>query len=279
MGSAAAAGDGGRRPWPSDTSKRLHQVHPGVYSVVPLTLMTVEAWHAAAILAGGEAACLCSESLAWWLGLRPEVPSLIHVAVKGPRPERDGVRWHRLALREDERAKYKQMPIPAIARLPLDLAASLSPWELKGLLADLEFHHDVGPDQVGRHLRRGFPGAARLRRAIAEHTPQLAETRGELERAFAQFLMGCGFELPEFNHPVGRSTVDCRFRRQGVVVELDGTRSHKGERRVLRDHRRDLHRRADGLIPLRYHYAQVMNPADRKLIEAELDRLGIPRTA
>jgi hypothetical protein len=46
---------------------------------------------------------------------------------------------------------------------------------------------------------------------------------------------------------------------------------------VLRDHRRDLHRRADGLLPIRYHFTQLLDPADRVLIEAELERFGVPR--
>jgi very-short-patch-repair endonuclease len=253
----------------------LHEVHRGVYSIVPPALMTVEAWHAAAILAGGEGACLCSHSAAWWAGLVKERPAEIHVAIAGERQPVAGVRWHRLALAPGEREKHRGMPVTALTRIPSDLAPSMTVFELKGVLAELEYHYGIEPAEV--MLLPGRTGAPRLRRALADHTPQLAATRSHLERAFADFLTSRNFALPEFNHPFGTSTVDAIYRDQRVVIELDGLKGHRGERRILRDHRRDLHRRADGLLPIRYHYSQVMSPVDQILIEAELDRLGIPR--
>ncbi|MEA2126633.1 MAG: hypothetical protein QOI80_3415, partial [Solirubrobacteraceae bacterium] len=197
----------------------------------------------------------------------------IHVAVTGARRPAEGIRWHRLTLADDERITHRRMPITALERIPLDLAAGMPLWDLKGVLAELEFHHGIGPERLT--LRRGYPGSHQLRQAIAEHTPQLARTREALERAFLRFLVERGLELPEFNHPVGRSTVDALYERHGLVVELDGVAGHASERRVLRDHRRDLHRRADGLIPLRYAYAQLIDSRDRDLIEAELRRFGV----
>jgi very-short-patch-repair endonuclease len=237
--------------------------------------MQVEAWHAAAILAGGDSACLCAQSAGWWAKVWPNRPQEIHVAVRHRHEHVPGIRWHRLRLRHDEIERFRRMPITTLTRIPLDLAADLSLWELKGVLAELEFHHGIGPDQLT--LRRGCPGSKKLRRAIAEHTPELALTRSHLEKAFAAFLSDHGFALPAFNHPVGKSTVDAVFDAQGVVVELDGVAGHSGERRVLRDHRRDLLRRADGLVALRYHHAQLIDPADGRLIEAELERFGVPR--
>lgn len=254
---------------------RLHEIHRGVYSTIPPSLMQLDAWHAAAILAGGPQACLCHLSAAWWAKLIIRPPSRIHVAVTSDRTSVDGLHWHRLALTADERDRYNRMPVTAPHRIPLDLAADLSLFELKGILAELEFHHGIGPHEVS--LRRGYPGAAKLRRAVADHTPQLARTRSELERLFAAFLTDRAFALPEFNHPVGKSTVDALYPAQQLVIELDGVAGHTGERRVLRDHRRDMHRRADGLVPLRYHHAQLRDPGDRDLIEAELIRFGVPR--
>ena len=267
--------EGAIRRW--TVARRLHLIHPGVYSVVPPSLMTAEAWHGAAILAGGDGACLCCGSAAWWAGLVKEAPPKIHVAVAWDLEEREGIAWHRIALREGERVLHRRLPMTAPVRIPLDVAGQSTLWELKGILAELEFHHGVGPAEVATTLRRGYAGSAKLRRALAEHTPALALTRSELEKLFARFLSDRGFALPAFNAAVGRSTVDAVYRAQGVVIELDGVRGHSGERRVLRDHRRDLHRRADGLLPIRYHFTQLVDPADQQLVEAELERLGIPR--
>ena len=254
---------------------RLYEVHPGVYSITPPSLMQVDAWHAAAILAGGPGACLCGASAGWWAGIVRQRPAAIHVAVRCDREPRPGIRWHRLRLVPGEIVRHRRMPITDPRRIPLDCAAELSLWELKGVLAELEYHHGIGPHELT--LRRGYRGAAKLRKAIAEHTPQLAATRSELERAFIAFLDDKGCDLPDFNVAIGASTVDAVFADQGIVVELDGVDGHSGERRVLRDHRRDLHRRADGLVPLRYHYSQLLHPDDQRLIEAELERFGISR--
>lgn len=252
-------------------------MHPSVYSIVPPALMSVEAWHAAAILAGGDDACLCGPSAGWWAGVVEKRPAEIHVAVTGARRHLRGIRWHRLKLAESERDKLRDMPITALRRIPLDLASSMTVFELKRVLAELEYHHGVEPEHIRPALRRGYPGAAKLRRALDDHIPQLALTRSHLEAVFADFLHQRGFAQPEFNHPLGSSTVDAVYRDLRIAIELDGVKGHKGERRILRDHRRDLHRRADGMLPVRYHYTQIINPADQDLIEAELDRLGVPR--
>ena len=255
---------------------RLHPVHPSVYSVIPKSLMTEQAWLAAAILAGGPGARLCAASAGWWAGVWDHKPDEIHVAVASDLAEIDGIRWHRLSL-DEEAVHHRGIPMTVFERIPLDMARELSLWELKGVLAELEFQHEIEPDEIRPLLRRGYPGAAKLRKALDDHTPELALTRGHLERVFARFLIERGFVLPHFNHPAGRSTVDAVYDDPPVAIELDGVRGHTGERRVLRDHRRDVHRRAEGKTPLRYHYAQILNPVDQALIEAELDRLGIPR--
>ncbi len=257
-------------------SGRLHHVHSTVYSLVPTKLMSQEAWLAAAILAGGPGARLCAASAGWWTGVWPHKPYEIHVAVGSDIKPVEGIQWHQLALAEAP-IKHGRMPITTLERIPLDMAHDLSLWELKGVLAELEFHHGIEPDAIRPFLRRGYPGSAKLRQALAEHTPELALTRSHLERTFARFLIERGFVLPEFNHPAGVSTVDAIYEEPPVAIELDGIRGHTGERRILRDHRRDVHRRAEGKTPLRYHYTQIVNPRDQDLIERELDRLGVPR--
>ncbi len=258
-------------------SGRLQPVFPRVYATVPPSMLSVAGWHAAAVLCGGPGACLCAESAAWWTDLVKEPPGLIHVNVRSDHGSVHGIEWHRFDLGAGEPPKHNRMPITALARIPLDLAASLSDWELRGVLAELEFHHGIGPEEVRKSLRRGKPGAAKLRKALDAHTPQLAATRSELERVFARFVDECAFLQPEYNYPVGKSTVDAIYVDQRIAIELDGVKGHSGERRVLRDHRRDLHRRADGFLPLRYHFAQLIDPNDRRLIEDELERLGVPR--
>ncbi len=249
---------------------RLHAVHDGVYSAIPPSLMPFEAWLAAAILRGGDGARLYGLTAAWWAGLRKQRPPTIHVAVTRPRVAIDGIRWHR--IHDGAGTTHRRLPIPPLRRLPLECAADLNLRDLKHLLAELEYHHDIEPHELT--TKKGVRGSARLRQAIADHTPQLAHTRSELERAFIHFLTDRGLQLPMINHPIGLTTIDAVFAEQRLLVELDGVQGHRGERRVLRDHRRDLHRRGDGFTVLRYAYAQLREDGD--LIEAELRRHGVP---
>ncbi len=232
---------------------------------------------AAAVLAGGPGARLCDATAGWWMQLLATPPSVIFVATRHKRPDLDGIVWRHSRLRDDEVGHYKRMPVTSPARTALDLAAHLPLWDLKQVLAELEYHHGIEAPSLDTVLRRGHPGTTKLRRAIAQHTPELAETRSHLERAFVRFSVERGLELPLFNHPVGRSTVDAVYARIGLVVELDGVRGHSGERRILRDHRRDLHRRAEGKQVRRYHYTQILHDGD--LVEADLLSAGVQRNA
>ena len=252
-------------------SGRLHEVHHGVYSTILPSLMQLNARYAAAILKGGKGARLYGLTTAWLTGLRKQRPPVIHVAITGKRTKIEGIRWHRPDLAGEKPRKHEGLPVTPLVRLPLKCAADLSTWDLKGLLAELEYHHDIGPEAVV--LRRGAPGSAKLRRAVEDHTPQLAETRSELERAFIRFLKARGLTLPLVNHPIATTTIDAAFEDQRLIVELDGVKGHQGDRRLLRDHRRDLHRRRDGYAVLRYAYAQLFEDGD--LIEAELRRYGV----
>lgn len=251
-------------------SGRLHVVHDGVYSLMPTELLQPQGWLAAAILAGGPGARLYGHSAAHWAKLADRPPK-IHVAVRHRRAEIPGIVWHRDA-HLDVHFKYRRLPITAPHLIPSEVARDLGLWELKAVLAELEYHHDIGPSSVT--VVRGRAGAARLRRAIRDHTPELAATRSHLERAFVVFLTERGFALPVFNHPVGLSTVDAVYEELRIAIELDGVQGHSGDRRLLRDHRRDLRRRHEGFTALRYAFAQLRGP-DADLIAAELSRLGV----
>jgi very-short-patch-repair endonuclease len=253
-------------------TKRLFAVHRGIYSAVPPELLTIKGRMAAAILLGGRGAALCDESAAWWLALQKEQRAVIHVAVRGARPSTKGVRWHRPALLSGDLTKYRRFPTTTPARTLLDLAVHATLYDLQQALAEAEYHFDLQADEIA--TRQGHPGSAKLQQAIARHIPALARTRSALERAFVRLLEKHRLKIPEINHPMGLATVDAIYHDERVAIELDGVKGHRGERRILRDHRRDLHRRADGYLPLRYHYSQITGEQD--LVVADLIRAGIP---
>jgi len=253
--------------------ERLFVVHRRIYSAIPPDLLSIEGKIAAALLLGGPRAALCHQSAAWWLKLQTEQPELIHVATPCARRPADGIRWHRLTLPAGDVIKHRKFRTTAPARTLLDLAVHTPLSDLQQALAEAEYHFDLQADEIA--TRQGHPGSAKLQRAIARHIPALAKTRSALERAFVRLLEKHGLKIPEINHPQGRATVDAIYHDERVAIELDGVKGHRGERRILRDHRRDLHRRADGYQPLRYHYTQITREPD--LVIADLIRAGIPR--
>lgn len=260
-------------------AERLFVVYPGVYSKVRPELLSDEGRLTAAIRFGHEDARFAAQTLLHLAECLPSKPPLIHVATRHSRKPADGIRWHRLPAQPGHPASINGFPCTTLERAALDAAPDLTPRALKRVLAELEYLHGIDAAQVATALRRGHPGSARLRRAIAEHTPALAETVDELERCFAEFVVERGFEVPRFNHRTGFATVDVEFERARVIVELDGVRGHSGARRVLRDHRRDLYRRAEGKTVLRYAYAQITTDRDRDLVEADLLRAGVHKLA
>lgn len=254
---------------------RMHEVHRGVYSPLPPDLLSAEGRIAAALLLGGDAAVLLAAVAAYENRLLKTMPAELDIATPFARRPADGIVWHRPALHDSEVWKPGHFRTTTPLRTALDCAITFTLGEMKQVLAELEFHHNIHADAVLAYRRQGHPGAARLHAAARAHTPALARTRSHLERAFLDLLIAHGLKVPIFNHPVGLTTVDGLYADEGIVVELDGVAGHSGQRRILRDHRRDLHRRSDGLTTLRYHYAQVVG--EPGVVARDLQRAGIPR--
>lgn len=257
--------------------KRLFVVYPGVYSLIPPEYLNVFARHAAAILAGGRDSALCDESATWWLKLTRSMPPLIHVAVRNTLKPIEGIQWHELTLRQGERIKHHRMPVTSPARTALDYAATHSLWDTKGVLAELEYHFKIEAQDLLPTLRRGHPGSKLLRKAIDDHTPQLAHTHSEAERLFLRFLTEQRLERPNAQVEYGPTHVDFAYAHLNLIVEVDGVRAHGSERRIANDHRRDLHRRRDGKRTLRYHVDQIAT--EPILLRADLLAHGVAEVA
>jgi very-short-patch-repair endonuclease len=63
--------------------------------------------------------------------------------------------------------------------------------------------------------------------------------------------------LPEINVKVAGLMVDALWRRERVIVELDGRAAHDSTPAMERDRSRDLRLRAAGHLVVRYTWQQV----------------------
>src|SRR3954467_5971487 len=181
----------------------LHRVHRGVYVAVAPELLTEDGHLVAALFAAGEGALLSHGTAAWRWRIIPALPSVITLAVPGHRAVQ-GVDLHAGGrLRPGDTTRNGRFPTTSVPRTLLDLATRYERRALLRALAEAEFHHDVRPADIERTLRRGHPGSANLRAALAEPVPGHGTVKSRLERRFRALLVRHGVELPERNQEIG----------------------------------------------------------------------------
>jgi very-short-patch-repair endonuclease len=223
---------------------RLHRVHRGVYAVGH-PLLTPDGRRMAAVLACGEGAVLSHRSAAAAWGVRPTDRADHEVSTmrRGP-GSRPGIDVHRVrVLAPADTAVVRGVPITSVARTLVDLAGVLAPHALDRAvhqaevlrLLDARAVHDA-MDRVPK--RRGI---ATLRAALAR--PSAGVTRSRLEERFLALRDRAGLPRPRLNAhlPLGDRLVevDALWRRERVVVELDGAAVHRTARAFEEDRRRD----------------------------------------
>lgn len=255
---------------------RLHRLHPGVYATIPPELLSGAARLVAALLAGGPDAVLSHQTAAHRQELIAVPPPAIQLASPRCLVPPPGVALHRCTtLRSTDVTTTNGLRSTTVPRTLLDLAVTYERSPLLDALAEAEFHHDLRPDDVLRVLRRGHPGSARLRAALAEHVPGHGEARSRLERAFRRLLIAAGIPLPERNAEIGPYLVDCLWRAEHLVVELDGGQ-HERPRQAAVDAARDLYLRAHGYLVVRYTRGQVRDAPQAALADV---RANLARSA
>ena len=244
----------------------LYREHRGVYRVGHRA-PSIEARYMAAVLACGEGAVLSGMPAAFLSGLvkgespAPEVTSTSHRRVRG-------VLTHRVRRLEAPDVRvFKAIPITAVPRTLVDLAASLSLDALARASHEAEVRHRMSAAAVRAALARRptAPGAWKLREIFGG---QFRVTLSGLERDFLAMLRSAGLPLPQTNRPAGGRYVDCRWPRYRLTIELDSYRYHHSRHAWEQDRRREREARARGDDFRRYTYGDVSE--DRALVLAEL---------
>jgi Protein of unknown function (DUF559) len=222
---------------------RLTVVHRGVYAV-GCRRDTREARWMAAVLAGGRDALLSHRSAAALWRIREPAGDPSEIIVPSGRQGPRGVRVHRGQVPDDERTTHDGIPVTTVPRTLLDLAATLARPQLERALERAEALRHAGalsvPDLLDRYPRHR--GAAKLRAIVAEGV-RPAATRSELEDRFLELISSTGLPRPEVNALLtidGASLeVDCLWRSDRLVVELDGHETHGTRAAFERDRLRD----------------------------------------
>jgi very-short-patch-repair endonuclease len=211
----------------AETSGRLHRIHRGVYAVGHPGL-SKRGRCLAAVLACGEGGLLSHESAAWLWGLLPECPEPPHVTVPARGHNRATVRIHHSTiLDEHDRDACEGIPVTAVPRTLLDLAAGLPRRRLESTIERAERRALLEVDAIDFLIARSgrHPGRKRLRSALAIYRDP-ATTRSYAERAFVALVRRAGLPRPAINYFVAGHEIDAYWETERFAVEIDGYDTH-----------------------------------------------------
>lgn len=258
--------------------ERLYVVFHGVYSVICGDLPPL-AREQAALLACGKRAFLSYRTAAAVWGLVPKLPFEVEVSVVGRRcTSRKGIRVHEIKAIDPREGRREQgLPISSPARAVLELAAGATQKELTRAVDEGLARRLFTPQELDEVLARNRPcrGSGRLAEILGDPTAT-ALSRSKRERRLLRLIREAGLPMPELNVPFGRFELDFFWRREGLVVEVDGETFHRGPGAVGRDREKDLAVRAAGLGMLRFTGEHVLKRSYMVLatIAGDLARRG-----
>jgi hypothetical protein len=246
---------------------RLHRRFWGVYSLVPLPLLTRKGHWRAAVLACGEGAALSHVTTGDLHGLRPTDARHIHVTVpRGVKRAHDGIKVHRSStLTEADVTVVENIRCTTVARTQLDVAEMISRRALERVFDQSEILglFDLGAieDQLKRNPTR--PGAAKVKAVLEEHYIGSTITESGLEEAFFALCRRIDVPQPQTQQwltlPDGGPAIraDFLWREQRVVVEVDGRKFHGTRQAGARDTRKDQRLTIFGWRPIRTDARQI----------------------
>jgi very-short-patch-repair endonuclease len=217
----------------------------------------------AAVLAAGPDAVLSHRSAAALWGIRNTTRAVIEITA--PRLcRRPYIQSHRAVLRPDEVTVENGIPVTNPARTLFDLAAVVTPQQLRHALNEAEIRRLASAIPldalVARHPRR--KGTTALNRAL-EHQRQTGETvtRSDFETAFLDFIAQHGLPRPRMNEPLGPYHPDALWPDHRLIVELDSYAIHTTREAFEADRERDRDLQASGYRVLRITWRQLaQNP-------------------
>ncbi|MGI9629114.1 MAG: type IV toxin-antitoxin system AbiEi family antitoxin domain-containing protein [Longimicrobiales bacterium] len=238
----------------------LRAIHRGVYRVGPFAASGSQ--EIAALLACGDRAALSHRTAAtlWEFAPPPSRAAPVDVispsTIRGPSR---GVRVHRVRVLDlTEVTTRRGLRVTTPPRTLVDFAATAKPAAVERALAQAE--------------RRGLATVNQMKRLLVEHPyrrgnaklavalglgggPSL--TRSEAEVLFLSLVRRAELPLPRTNVVVEGLEVDILWRRERLVVEIDGFAFHGGRAAFERDRERDVRLTAAGFRVIRVTWRQL----------------------
>jgi hypothetical protein len=188
------------------------------------------------------------------------------------------------SLPTEHLARRERFPVTNVARTIADLAAMLPPPRLEVVIDDaLAARRTTLASLLAMAAARSGPGqrgSATLRGLIDARRGIWVAPASELERRARRLWVDAGLPEPAYEVDVGDDAwigrVDCLWREQRVIVELDGRRFHGGSTARDADRRRDNQLHASGWVVLRFTWDDIVERPDEvvALVRSALERNG-----
>jgi very-short-patch-repair endonuclease/predicted transcriptional regulator of viral defense system len=219
----------------------LHPIHRGVYAVGHRCLGREGRYLAAALFAGeGAVLSHCAAADLW--ELRASKEPTIDVTVPCDRRGDAIVQIHRDALDGIETITRHGIRVTKPLRTLLDLAAVINDQtEIERAIRQAVYRRLTTTTLLAEavHDRPGQRGTKRLRYALINVGEAPGLTRSQLEERFVRLLRKHKLPMPELNIRLGDIEVDCLWRDQRLIVELDGRDAHDSTPAFESDRARD----------------------------------------
>jgi very-short-patch-repair endonuclease len=233
----------------------------------------------AAVLACEPGAFLSHRSAAALWGLRMTARRAIDVITPrrtgGRRPGIDLHKTRHLLPRDT--TTVRNIPCTTVARTLLDLADVVDRRGLERAVEQSEIRRLLDLTAIDDVLARaaGRRGAPVLRAIVADHHPEPAPTKNELERRFLELCRSAALPSPRVNSWVTLDgdgfEVDFSWPDAGLIVEVDGYETHCTRAAFERDRQRDRLLVLAGWRVVRFTWRQLLGRPDE--IAAALRRL------
>jgi very-short-patch-repair endonuclease len=236
----------------SSKALRLHRVHRGVYSVGH-ELLSDHARCLAAVMSSGHGAVVSHQAAAWLWRLLPTCPKVIDVTVPRHGGRRAEIALHHSStLSPEEHGRFGPIPVTALPRTLLDLAATTSPRFTWGAIDRAERRDVLNLTEIDAMLKRryGHRGAERLRKALVIYR-EPGFYRARSERLLRRTVRKAGLSPPLINTWVGKFEIDAYWEEERFAVEVDGWEAHRTRKAFENDRLRQEEMKLAGIESIR----------------------------
>ncbi|HMU25970.1 MAG TPA: DUF559 domain-containing protein [Solirubrobacterales bacterium] len=268
--------------------RRLTKLFHGIYAYGRDIETRESAWRAALLVAGPGSA-LTSRSALELLGaarLLTPIPPVIHVATSRDRAGRHrglspALRntWVYVVRRRFDPGDLRERGGLAVVRVALallDFAVSAPDTDVKFAFLELCRLRLFGEKDVQFCFRRsvGKRGALKVRPLLGLWVPELNRIKSVLEGLFLLSWVPRRWKLPEVNVKIFGREVDFLWRKEGLVLELDGDAFHTDPIARQRDLEKARFLESKGLTVIRITWKEFMEDPDG-VVERIARELGL----